>query len=108
MRAHFNIASTVSEHCSESGPLRIPRGPRASLAASTDSKMAAWITLLNVVTGISEVFLKLSPTPDIYNVHRSKSSGEVAELPIVTMTMSCHLWYVARSLSSAAAVALKN
>jgi len=45
--------------------------------------MAAWITLLNVMTGISEVFLKLSPTPDIYNVHRSKSSGEVAELPIV-------------------------
>ncbi|KAJ8514569.1 hypothetical protein ON010_g18663 [Phytophthora cinnamomi] len=28
------------------------------------------------------------------NVHRQKDIGEVAELPLITMVVNCHLWYV--------------
>ncbi|ETO67754.1 hypothetical protein F444_15361 [Phytophthora nicotianae P1976] len=54
--------------------------------------MRFWVTLLNISTGIAEILLRLSPVPDMYNVHRSKSVGEVAELPLITMVISCHLW----------------
>lgn len=56
--------------------------------------MTVWVTLLNVATGTSEVLLKLSPVPDMLNVHRQKDIGEVAELPLITMVVNCHLWYV--------------
>ncbi|KAG6590781.1 Bidirectional sugar transporter SWEET15 [Phytophthora cinnamomi] len=54
--------------------------------------MTFWVTLVNVATGVADIFLRLSPVPDIYNVHRNKSIGEVAELPLITMVVNCHLW----------------
>jgi hypothetical protein len=30
----------------------------------------------------------------MYSVHRNKSIGEVAELPLITMVVNCHLWCV--------------
>ncbi|KAG3002311.1 hypothetical protein JG687_00012868 [Phytophthora cactorum] len=54
--------------------------------------MGFWVTLLNVSTGVADIFLRLSPVPDMYNVHRNKNIGEVAELPLITMVVNCHLW----------------
>ncbi|KAF1788906.1 SWEET sugar transporter [Phytophthora cactorum] len=53
--------------------------------------MGFWVTLLNVSTGVADIFLRLSPVPDMYNVHRNKNIGEVAELPLITMVVNCHL-----------------
>uniref|UniRef100_H3H2S6 Sugar transporter SWEET1 n=1 Tax=Phytophthora ramorum TaxID=164328 RepID=H3H2S6_PHYRM len=54
--------------------------------------MTFWVTLLNVATGVADILLRLSPVPDMYTVHRNKSIGEVAELPLITMVVNCHLW----------------
>ncbi|KAG7383774.1 hypothetical protein PHYPSEUDO_003316 [Phytophthora pseudosyringae] len=54
--------------------------------------MTFWVTLVNVSTGVADIFLRLSPVPDMYNVHRNQSIGEVAELPLITMVVNCHLW----------------
>lgn len=56
--------------------------------------MTFWVTLLNVAAAIADIFLRLSPVPDIYNVHYNKNIGEVAEMPLITMVVNCHLWYV--------------
>jgi uncharacterized protein with PQ loop repeat len=56
--------------------------------------MTFWVTLLNVATGVADILLRLSPVPDMYSVHRNKSIGEVAELPLITMVVNCHLWCV--------------
>ncbi|RLN54479.1 hypothetical protein BBJ29_002320 [Phytophthora kernoviae] len=36
--------------------------------------------------------LNLSLAPDIYNVHRRKSTGEMTVLPLVSMLVNCHVW----------------
>ncbi|KAG7385275.1 hypothetical protein PHYBOEH_009091 [Phytophthora boehmeriae] len=51
-----------------------------------------WMTLLDVVTAIGQVMLNLSLAPDIYNVHRRKSTGEMTALPLVSMLVNCHVW----------------
>ncbi|ETI29763.1 hypothetical protein F443_23120 [Phytophthora nicotianae P1569] len=46
----------------------------------------------DVSTGVADIFLRLSLVPDMYNVHRNKNIEEVAELPLITMVVNCHLW----------------
>ncbi|KAG7385276.1 hypothetical protein PHYBOEH_009092 [Phytophthora boehmeriae] len=48
--------------------------------------------LLAAATAIAEVVFKLSLIPDIYNVHRSRSIGEMAELPMITLVVNSNLW----------------
>ncbi|ETP12946.1 hypothetical protein F441_11788 [Phytophthora nicotianae CJ01A1] len=62
--------------------------------------MVFWVTLLNVFTGVADILLRLSPVPDIYNVHRNKNIGEMAELPLITMVISCHLWITYRYVTN--------
>ncbi|POM58303.1 MtN3-like protein [Phytophthora palmivora] len=46
----------------------------------------------NTICVVLGIVLLVFPVPDIYNVHRNKSIGEVAELPLITMVVNCHLW----------------
>ncbi|KAE8889315.1 hypothetical protein PF010_g27601 [Phytophthora fragariae] len=54
--------------------------------------MAVWVTLLRVVTSIAQIGMILSPGPDILNVHKHKTTGEMAALPLVAMIVNNHLW----------------
>jgi len=42
-------------------------------------------TVFTVLTILSSVALRISPLPDFYKVHKLKSTGEVALLPVVTL-----------------------
>ncbi|KAF4320961.1 hypothetical protein BBO99_00005082 [Phytophthora kernoviae] len=54
--------------------------------------MGVATVLLAAATGIAELVFKLSPIPDIYNVNRCKSIGEMAELPIITLIVNSNVW----------------
>ncbi|KAG6590810.1 MtN3-like protein [Phytophthora cinnamomi] len=54
--------------------------------------MAVWVTALRVVTSIAQIGMILSPGPDIINVHKHKTTGEMAALPLVAMIVNNHLW----------------
>ncbi|ETI38952.1 hypothetical protein F442_15266 [Phytophthora nicotianae P10297] len=54
--------------------------------------MSIWVDILNVATAIAQVILSLSLTPDLYNVHRRKSTGEMVALPLVAMAVNNHAW----------------
>ncbi|KAF4320971.1 hypothetical protein BBO99_00005079 [Phytophthora kernoviae] len=54
--------------------------------------MGSWVILLRVVTSIAQVGMVLSPGPDIINVYKHKSTGEMAALPLVAMIVNNHLW----------------
>ncbi|KAL4159235.1 hypothetical protein PRNP1_005000 [Phytophthora ramorum] len=54
--------------------------------------MAVWVTILRVVTSIVQIGMVLSPGPDIINVHKHKTTGEMAALPLVAMVVNNHLW----------------
>ncbi|KAL4106803.1 hypothetical protein PRIC1_004843 [Phytophthora ramorum] len=56
--------------------------------------MGGWVTLLRVATSIAQCGMILSPGPDIYNVHKSKGTGEMAALPLVAMVVNNYLWYM--------------
>lgn len=55
--------------------------------------MSGWVTLLRVVTSIAQIGMILSPGPDIINVHKHKTTGEMAALPLVAMIVNNHLCY---------------
>ncbi|KAG3098081.1 hypothetical protein PI125_g15463 [Phytophthora idaei] len=54
--------------------------------------MAVWVTLLRVVTSIAQIRMILSPGPDIFRVHKHKSTGEMAALPLIAMIVNNHVW----------------
>ncbi|KAL3673053.1 hypothetical protein V7S43_002348 [Phytophthora oleae] len=51
-----------------------------------------WVTLLRVVTSIAQIGMILSPGPDIINVCKHKTTGDMAALPLVAMVVNNHLW----------------
>uniref|UniRef100_H3H2S5 Sugar transporter SWEET1 n=1 Tax=Phytophthora ramorum TaxID=164328 RepID=H3H2S5_PHYRM len=59
---------------------------------AAETTMSIWVAILNVATAIAQVILSLSLTPDIYNVHRRKGTGEMAALPLVAMAVNNHAW----------------
>ncbi|KAG6949938.1 hypothetical protein JG688_00014414 [Phytophthora aleatoria] len=59
---------------------------------SAFATMSIWVDILNVVTAVAQVILSLSLTPDLYNVHRRKSTGEMVALPLVAMAVNNHAW----------------
>jgi hypothetical protein len=59
--------------------------------------MSAWVTVLRVVTSIFQLGMTLSPGPDILNVVKHKTTGDVAALPLVAMVVNNHLWYLLSS-----------
>lgn len=61
--------------------------------------MGVWVTLLRVVTSIAQIGMILSPEPDIIKVHKHKTSGEMAALPLIAMIVNNHLWCVDRNES---------
>ncbi|ETO67686.1 hypothetical protein F444_15428 [Phytophthora nicotianae P1976] len=54
--------------------------------------MTVWVTLLRVVTSIAQIGMILSPGPDIIRVHKHKTTGEMAALPLIAMIVNNHLW----------------
>ncbi|ETP08838.1 hypothetical protein F441_15248 [Phytophthora nicotianae CJ01A1] len=56
--------------------------------------MGVWVTLLRVVTTIAQCGMILSPGPDIIKVHKNKTTGEMAALPLVSMVVNNYLWTV--------------
>jgi hypothetical protein len=66
--------------------------------------MSGWLTALHVVTTFGQVMLSLSLAPDMYKIHRQKSTGEMPALPLVCTLPNTHLWYVLRSIIALYAV----
>lgn len=62
--------------------------------SATHATMGVWVTLLRVATTIAQCGMILSPGPDIIKVHKHKSTGEVAALPLVAMVVNNYLWWV--------------
>ncbi|KAG6590811.1 MtN3-like protein [Phytophthora cinnamomi] len=56
--------------------------------------MGVWVTLLRVATSIAQCGMILSPGPDIINIHKHKSTGEMPALPLVAMIVNNYLWVV--------------
>lgn len=55
---------------------------------------SALIMALGVLTTVSNIGLALSPVPDMYRVHRDRSTGVMVVFPLVAMWISNHLWCV--------------
>ncbi|POM61305.1 MtN3-like protein, partial [Phytophthora palmivora] len=60
--------------------------------ASSYKPIGIWVDILNVATAVAQVILSLSLTPDLYSVHRRKSTGEMVALPLVAMAVNNHAW----------------
>lgn len=56
---------------------------------------SALVMTLSVLTTITNVALIFSPVPDLYRVHRQRDTGEMVVLPLVSMWINNHFWYVA-------------
>ncbi|KAG2769886.1 hypothetical protein PC129_g15489 [Phytophthora cactorum] len=56
--------------------------------------MGVGVTLLRVATTIAQCGMIMSPGPDIIKVHRNKTTGEMAALPLVSMVVNNYLWTV--------------
>ncbi|EGZ23370.1 hypothetical protein PHYSODRAFT_482891 [Phytophthora sojae] len=56
--------------------------------------MGVWVTLLRVATSAAQCGMILSPGPDIINVYKQKSTGEMAALPLVAMVVNNYLWSI--------------
>ncbi|OWZ11262.1 MtN3-like protein [Phytophthora megakarya] len=54
--------------------------------------MSIWVDILSVATAVAQVILSLSLVPDLYQVHRRKSTGEMVALPLVAMAVNNHAW----------------
>ncbi|KAG3172227.1 hypothetical protein PC128_g18574 [Phytophthora cactorum] len=54
--------------------------------------MTGWMTALQVVTTIEQVMLSHSLGPDMYNIRRRKSVGEMPALPLGCTLPNTHLW----------------
>ncbi|POM77475.1 MtN3-like protein [Phytophthora palmivora] len=50
------------------------------------------VTLLHMTTAVIQIGMNLSPAPDMYRVHKSKTTGQMALLPLVLMCFNNHLW----------------
>ncbi|CAH0475450.1 unnamed protein product [Peronospora belbahrii] len=53
---------------------------------------SALATLLHLTTAAIQIGMNLSPAPDMYRVHKSKTTGQMALLPLVLMCFNNHLW----------------
>ncbi|CAI5715711.1 unnamed protein product [Peronospora farinosa] len=56
------------------------------------SSSSALVTLLHMTTAAIQIGMNLSPAPDMYRVHNSKTTGQMALLPLVLMCFNNHLW----------------
>ncbi|KAF4040650.1 Sugar efflux transporter for intercellular exchange [Phytophthora infestans] len=50
------------------------------------------VTLLHLATAAIQIGMNLSPAPDMYRVHKFKTTGQMALLPLVLMCFNNHLW----------------
>ncbi|KAG3021523.1 hypothetical protein JG687_00012609 [Phytophthora cactorum] len=53
---------------------------------------SAFVTLLHMTTAAIQIGMNLSPAPDMYRVHKFKTTGQMALLPLVLMCFNNHLW----------------
>jgi solute carrier family 50 protein (sugar transporter) len=53
---------------------------------------SALVTLLHMTTAAIQIGMNLSPAPDMYRVHKLKTTGQMALLPLVLMCFNNHLW----------------
>jgi uncharacterized protein with PQ loop repeat len=58
---------------------------------------ATFMTVVGVLTVISQVCLRLSPVPELCRVRKQKSTGVMALMPLVSMLLSNHTWCVVSS-----------
>ncbi|RLN97049.1 hypothetical protein BBJ28_00024234 [Nothophytophthora sp. Chile5] len=60
--------------------------------------MGGGVVILRVTVVVAQLIMTLSPVPDVYKVHKRKTSGDMIVLPLVCMAGSNYVWY-ALSLS---------
>ncbi|KAL3673071.1 hypothetical protein V7S43_002366 [Phytophthora oleae] len=53
---------------------------------------SALVTLLRMTTAAIQIAMNLSPAPDMLRVHKFKTTGQMALLPLVLMCFNNHLW----------------
>lgn len=47
---------------------------------------------LQVLASASSVFQCLSPLPSIFQAHKTRDTGELSLLPLVSLLGVCHIW----------------
>lgn len=53
---------------------------------------SGWEIALSIVTTITQVVMTLSPVPDLYHIHKAKSTGEMVVFPLVAMIVNNNVW----------------
>jgi hypothetical protein len=51
-----------------------------------------WEIALSIATTITQVVMVLSVVPDLYRVHKAKSTGELVVFPLVAMIVNNNCW----------------
>lgn len=55
---------------------------------------SGWEVALSIATTVSQVVMTLSVVPDLYRVHKSKSTGDMVVFPLVAMIVNNNCWCV--------------
>jgi hypothetical protein len=53
---------------------------------------SGWEVALSIATTVSQVVMTLSVVPDLYSVHKAKSTGELVVFPLVAMIVNNNCW----------------
>jgi solute carrier family 50 protein (sugar transporter) len=68
--------------------------PTCRRCTTNKTKMAsAFITTIKILTTFAQIATRLSPAPDLYHVHKQRSTGVMAFTPIIAMLLCNHVWY---------------
>ncbi|RLN71076.1 hypothetical protein BBJ28_00019000 [Nothophytophthora sp. Chile5] len=69
--------------------------PHKSNTHSNKQTMSILETTFQVLSIITSIFVRFSPWPDFYRVHKQQTTGDVAILPVVMLFTNCYVlvWY---------------
>ncbi|RLN31443.1 hypothetical protein BBJ28_00006690 [Nothophytophthora sp. Chile5] len=53
-----------------------------------------FLAVLRVLTTVAAILVSISPLPDFWHIHKTRSTGDVSMLPIVLLFCKCYMWSV--------------
>ncbi|KAF1774081.1 SWEET sugar transporter [Phytophthora cactorum] len=54
--------------------------------------MSTFVLVLRVLTTITAILVSVAPLPDFWRIHKTRSTGEVPILPVVSLFANCYMW----------------